>query len=405
MNILLITDPYPPQLYSISLMMKQLAEELTVRGHNVTVVTPWPRNNLTSEDRKVKYKEFSIEKDVSVIRVKTPPLHNISFFIRGISQLLMPYLFWAKIRKYCPVKIDVVFVYSPPLTLSILGNIIKRRFGARYILNIQDIFPQSPIDLGAMRNKILIRFFEDMEQKAYRNADLLTSHTINSRKFLTEIKNVHPDKVHYIPNWIDINPYINIRRTNSFRKKCRIEDKFVLLFAGVMGIPQGLDIIFRAANDVEKILKDVSFLIVGDGMEKGRLMRMVQEHSINNVIFHPFVSQEKYPELVKEADAGLVCLSSQNKTPVVPGKIWGYMAASIPIVAFLNKESDGHTVIKEAKCGYSIVSNASSEEAKDFLIRIFNEKDKLKEYGENGHRYMLNNFTKDVCLNKLINLI
>jgi colanic acid biosynthesis glycosyl transferase WcaI len=405
MNILLITDPYPPQLYSISLMMKQLAEELTVRGNKVTVVTPWPRNNMTSEDRLITYNEFSTEKDVNVIRVKTLPLHNISFILRGISQLLMPPLFWDKIRKYCQFKIDVVLVYSPPLTLSILGNKIKRRFGARYILNVQDIFPQSPIDLGIMRNKILIRFFEYMEQKAYRNADIITSHTINSRKFLIEKKNVHPDKIHYIPNWIDMNPYLNIRRTNSFRKKCRIEDKFVLLFAGVMGIPQGLDVIVKAANEVSKILSDMCFLIVGDGMEKGRLMRMAQGYSINNVIFHPFVSQEEYPELVKEADAGLVCLSSQNKTPVVPGKMWGYMAASIPIVAFLNRESDGHTVIKEAKCGYSIVSEASSEEAKNLLIRIFSEKNKLREYGENGHRYMIENFTKDVCLNKLIDMI
>ena len=405
MNILLITDPYPPQLYSISLMMQQLAEELSVRGNKVTVVTPWPRNNLASENRQTTYSEFSTEKGVSVIRVKTLPLHNISFIIRGISQLLIPSLFWFKIRKYCQFKIDTVLVYSPPLTLSILGNKIKRRLGARYILNIQDIFPQSPMDLGAMRNKILIRFFENMEQKAYKNADVITSHTINSRKFLIEKKNISSNKIRYIPNWIDIKPYLNIKRTNSFRKLYGIEDKFVFLFAGVMGRAQGIDLIIKAASEVNKLSEDIYFMLVGEDKENGRLMRMVQEYSVNNVIFHPFVSQEQYPELVKEADAGLVCLSSQNKTPVIPGKAWGYMAASIPIVAFLNKESDGHVVVKEANCGYSIVSDASVEEAKKFLIRIFDEKDKLKEYGENGHRYLLKNLTKEVCLTKLIDLI
>jgi colanic acid biosynthesis glycosyl transferase WcaI len=405
MNILLITDPYPPQLYSISLMMQQLAEELSVRGNKVTVVTPWPRNNLSSENRQTTYSEFSKENDVNVIRVKTLPLHNISFIIRGISQLLLPALFWVKIRKYCKFKIDAVLVYSPPLTFSILGNKIKRRFGARYILNIQDIFPQSPMDLGAMRNKMLIRFFENMEQKAYKNADVITSHTINSRKFLIEKKNISSNRIHYIPNWIDIKPYLNIKRTNSFRKLYGIENKFVFLFAGVMGRAQGIDLIIRAASEVNKISEEICFLLVGEDKENGRLMGMVQALSVKNVIFHPFVSQEKYPELVKEADAGLVCLSSQNKTPVIPGKAWGYMAASIPIVAFLNKESDGHVVIKEANCGYSIVSDASVEEAKKFLIRVFDEKDKLKGYGENGHSYMLKNFTKAACLTKLIDLI
>ena len=405
MNILLITDPYPPQLYSISLMMQQLAEELTVRGNKVTVVTPWPRNNLPPENRQTTYSEFSIEKDVSVIRIKTLPLHNTSFFIRGISQLLLPSFFWAKIRKYCQFKIEAVFVYSPPLTLAILGNKIKRKFGARYILNIQDIFPQSPIELGVMRNKILINFFENMEQKAYKNADAITSHTINSRKFLIEKKNISSNKIRYIPNWIDIKPYLNIERTNSFRKLYGIKDKFVFLFAGVMGRAQGIDLIIKAASKVNKISEEIYFLLVGEDKENGRLMGMVQEYSVNNVIFHPFVSQVKYPELLKEADAGLICLSSQNKTPVIPGKTWGYMAASIPIVAFLNKESDGHVVIKEANCGYSIVSDASAEEAKKFLIRIFNEKDKLKEYGENGHKYIVKNFTKETCLDKLIDLI
>jgi len=133
-------------------------------------------------------------------------------------------------------------------------------------------------------------------------------------------------------------------------------------------------------------------------------MKMADEYSLKNIVFHAFVSQEIYPELVKEADVGLVCLSNMNKTPVIPGKILGYMAASIPVVAFLNKESDGHLLIKEAECGYSMVSDVSPEQVKDLIIKIFNEKDRLKQYGENGHRYVLKYFTKNVCMDKLIKL-
>lgn len=403
-NILLITDPYPPQIYSISLMMQQLAEELALRGNNVTVATPWPANNLSTEAKQMDFSVFSKKNGVHVIRVKTLPLHNINFVIRGISQLLLVYLFWKKIKKYCKFKIDAVIVYSPPLPLAILGNKIKKRFGARYILNIQDIFPQSPIDLGVMKNKILIKYFEYMENRAYHYADKITSHTINSRKFLIENKNIPPDKIYYIPNWIDINPYLNIRRTNSFRRKLGLEDKFVILFGGVIGRPQGLDLIIKAAN-ILKNENNICFLIVGEGMEKDRLKRIADEYSLGNIVFHTFISQEIYPELVKEADVGLVCLSNMNKTPVIPGKMWGYMAASIPVVAFLNKESDGHILIKEAECGYSIVSDASPKEVKELIIKIFNEKAKLKQYGENGHRYILKHFTKDVCMDNLIKLL
>ena len=92
---------------------------------------------------------------------------------------------------------------------------------------------------------------------------------------------------------------------------------------------------------------------------------------------------------------GLVCLSSKNNTPVVPGKILGYMSASLPIIAFLNKESDGHKIIKEAKCGYSLISE-DVEKAKELILKIYNERNNLRELGENGYKYVCINFQKEI---------
>ena len=127
---------------------------------------------------------------------------------------------------------------------------------------------------------------------------------------------------------------------------------------------------------------------------------MAEEYSLENVIFKPFVSKDEYPELVKDADVGLVCLSSMNKTPVVPGKILGYMAASIPVVAFLNKESDGHQIIKDADCGYSEISD-NVEKTVETIKKIYNERNRLKEYGENGFSYVKENFERNACINRL----
>mgnify|MGYP001612667639 FL=1 len=178
-----------------------------------------------------------------------------------------------------------------------------------------------------------------------------------------------------------------------------IENKFIFLFAGVIGPSQGLDLIIKAAGKIKDV-KDICFLIVGDGMEKKRLLKMAEEYSLENVIFKPFVSKDEYPELVKDADVGLVCLSSMNKTPVVPGKILGYMAASIPVVAFLNKESDGHQIIKDADCGYSEISD-NVEKAVETIKKIYNERNRLKEYGENGFSYVKENFERNACINRL----
>lgn len=407
MNVLIITIYYPPVISSLSTMMQEFAEELTIIGHNVTVATAKPHDdlNLPHDARKMTFDTVSIEKNIRVIRVSTPPLKNKIYFLRGLIQLRLPYFFLKHVRRYSKNKFDVVIVSTPPLPLGRVGSKIKKIYGSKYILCVQDIFPQNVIDLGVMKNNILIKFFEYIEQSSYRSSDIMTSHTQASRKFLIEKKQVSSDKIFYIPNWIDVTSYINARKTGLYRKKYGIEDKFIFLFAGVIGPSQGLDVLINAIAEAKDIPDDICILIVGEGAEKDRLMRMKAEYSLNNILFKPFVSLEEYPNLAKDVDAGIVCLSSLNKTPVVPGKVLGYMASSVPVIALLNRESDGHVIIKEAECGYSIASDASTEEISNLILQIYNEKDKLKEYGENGLKYISKHFAKNICIDKLINLI
>jgi len=403
MHILLITVTYPPEIRSISLMMQEVAEELTLRGHNVTIVTSQPKYNLSTEVKRKSFSEFSIENDVEVIRVNTFPHHKDNYLIRGISELILPYQFLSKAKKVINEKVDAVIVYSPPLPLAMLGIKIKKIYGARYLLNIQDIFPQNAIDLGVMRSRVLVKFFERMERKAYEGADRITAHSEGNMRFLIDKKGVPPEKISVVHNWIDFDSFKKTERTGRFRKRYGLENKFVFLFAGVMGPSQYLDLVIQAAREVRNIT-DICFLLVGDGTERKRLQQMVEGYGLKNVMFKPFVSKEEYPFLVKDADVGLGCLSMKNKTPVFPGKILGYMAASIPTIAFLNKESDGHHIIREAGCGYSDVSDDYKKAAK-LVLRIYNERDKLAQYGHNGFKYAATHFSKQACIDRLEKLV
>ena len=147
-NILIVADVYPPEVSSAAHLMQELAEGLTNRGHKVTVVTSYPRYYLTKESEKKKFDVFSEENGINVIRTKVLPHHKVNFIIRGISQLILPFLFFAKIKKFLKGDIDVVIVYSPPLPLALIGGMIKRRYRAQFILNIQDIFQPSNYHIG-----------------------------------------------------------------------------------------------------------------------------------------------------------------------------------------------------------------------------------------------------------------
>lgn len=403
MKILLITDSYPPEIRSASHLMKELAEELRDRGYSVSVITCYPAYNLADEGVRKNYQEFCLEDEIEVVRLKTLPHHKVNFIVRGISQLTLPHLFWIKIKKYIKDRIDATIVYSPPLPLGYVGWWCKKNKRAKFILNLQDIFPQNAIDLEALKNPLLIHYFERMEKVIYSLSDAITVHSEGNKTFLIERKKVDENKIHVLHNWIDISSYEGIESDGYYRKKLGIEGKFVYFFGGVMGPSQGLDLVIDAAKKIRNV-DDIVLLFVGDGSEKTRLEEKVVAEGLNNVISHPFVPREEYARLLKEIDVGLVSLSSKNRTPVVPGKILGYMAAKVPVLAFLNKESDGHIIIKDAGCGYSTISDDSSKLA-ELMLRMYKERTLLKEMGNNGYKYALNHFSKKVCVDKLEEII
>lgn len=400
-NILIITDSYPPEIRSAAELMKDLADGLRDKGHNVFVATSYPKYNL-ADSESIIWPKISNENGVKVLRIKTLPHHKANFIIRGIAQLTMPYIFFRAIRKNINDKLDVVILHSPPLPLTIAAHKIKKFYKAKYILNLHDFFPQNAVDLGILTNKPLIKFFEGMERNAYENADTIAVPSEEHKKFLKEQRGISDEKIFVIPHWIDAKPFKNAERSGKFRKLYGLDNKFIFLFAGVLGPSQGLDLIVRLAREL-KDNKDICFLFVGDGSDKNRIMELAKNYKLDNVIFRPFVSKEDYPELAKDSDVGLISLSAKNTTPAVPAKLLGYMAAAIPVIAFVHKESDIHRIIKEAECGFSAISD-EDKKALDIVLKIYQEKNKLRQYGDNGFRYLLANFTKEICVGKFENL-
>lgn len=401
-NILIIADSYPPEIRSAAQLMKDLAEGLYCKGFNIWVATSYPKYNLADE-KDIVLSKIKDENGIKVLRIKTLPHHKVNFVIRGVAQISMPYVFFNEIKKNIKEKIDIVIVHSPPLPLTITASKVKKFYKAKYILNLHDIFPQNAIDLGVLKSKSLIKFFERMERNAYQNSDVIVVPSYSHKQYLQKKRNIPAQKISVIYHWIDMTPFLELKRTGKFRKLYGLEDKFIFLFGGVLGPSQGLDLLIKIANKIKEN-KDIVFLLVGDGSAKEDLIKMTEGLGLNNVLFKPFVSLEEYPELVKDCDVGIICLTEKNTTPAVPAKLLGYMAAGIPTVAFLHKESDGIKIIEEAKCGYTVRAG-DLEKAVEAVEKLYNEKNRLKELGDNGFKYALNNFTVDICIDKLENYL
>ena len=139
MHIVLVTITYPPEIRAISFMMQELAEELALRGYKVTVITSQPKTYLTDELSQKSYKELSVENGIQVIRVKTLHFHKDNYLIRGISEISLPFLFYAKIKKYIKEKIDsikdrkiamklffiILVIFPPNIIINIISFLYK----------------------------------------------------------------------------------------------------------------------------------------------------------------------------------------------------------------------------------------------------------------------------------------
>ena len=381
--------------------MLELAEELNHRQHQVTVITTWPKYNLDQVSASHRFSEKEIENGITVLRVKTLPHHNVNYLLRGFSQLLMPLQFIWKLRQH-RIQPNALVVYSPPLPLALVGSWLQRN-KIRFLLNVQDLFPQNAIDLGVLTNPLQVRFFRALEGFAYRTAEIVTVHSEGNQKTVLKQYPDLVDKLHILYNWVDLDHHKREMAHIDYRKKWNIRQKYVAIFAGVMGQSQYLTLLLHVAEHMQNET-ELLFLLVGDGKEKKKLQKIAKDKSLDNVLFEGFVSRETFPDLLNICSIGLVCLSPENNTPVVPGKILGYMAAGLPIAAFLQSSSDGHDIVKLAQCGFSV--DSADKDACVFAMQdLMSRVDYFAKLGQKGRSYATKHFSKETCVSQFESML
>ncbi|MBW1992778.1 MAG: sugar transferase, partial [Deltaproteobacteria bacterium] len=265
------------------------------------------------------------------------------------------------------------------------------------VLNVQDLFPQNAVDAGLLRNPLLIRGFIRLERRVYAGADKILVHSPGNREFLMEKRQVPETKVEVLPNWVDLN---RPRRAGflDFRSRWGLAGKFLLLFGGVMGPTQGLEMVVEAAQRLQAY-PEIVFLLVGDGTARRRLEQEVHRRRLPNVVFQPFLEPAAYWSLLNEADAGLLTLSPKVKTPVVPSKLLGYLAAGKPYIAAVNPESDAAAITRASGAGLYVPAG-NAEAFSHAVLKLYRDKELAREMGLRGREFARVHFSHETWLDR-----
>jgi glycosyltransferase involved in cell wall biosynthesis len=189
---------------------------------------------------------------------------------------------------------------------------------------------------------------------------------------------------------------------NGFRSAYNIGDKFIVSYAGVIGLAQGVESLLNAAKDFRKN-SNVHFVLAGGGLGYKAIKEQAIKEGLENILFLPHLIEHEYIKLLRSSDVCLVTLVQELKTPVVPGKLQSIMAVGRPVICSVPSISDAKTMIKEANCGFWVDPSDKTGLSKAINTLLQNES---REYmGKFGREYAQRFFEKKACIEAYLDLL
>lgn len=386
MRILLLTLYFTPDIGANAVVMTELAEALAELGHDVRVVTAFPhyaRNQIEPEFRGRLFQRAGHKG----IRVTRSYLYVSSDKQRVLARLFsyLSFNVLSVVAGLSAGRCDVILAPSPPLTIGLSAWAISRLTRAPFIYNVQDIYPDVAIRLGVLTNPRLIRLFQRLERFVYRKAKAVSVLSEGFRSNLLA-KGVPPEKLHVIPNFIGVDFVRPLPKDNSFSRKHGLGDRFVAMYAGNVGLSQGLETLLDAARLLAD-LPELCILIVGNGAAKPGLEERARELGLSNTCFLPFQPREDVPEMYAAADVGLVVLKHGIATDSVPSKAYTILASGRPIVAAVDRECETQRLLEGAACGVAVPPEDPQALA-NALRRLYHDRSAGQAMGDSGRRHV-----------------
>ena len=305
----------------------------------------------------------------------------------------LSFIFFGTIRLFFlpKKKIDFIFVYATsPLYQALIGIIAKKLFKKKLFIWVQDLWPESLIYTGYIKNKMIINLLKKLSLYIYNSSDLVLA---QSNELSKKIRKQTKTKVVYLPN-----------PSRNFYSKKKIGKIISIGYAGNFGKVQDLDYIILIANIIKKKkYKKINFYLIGDGSERKKLLQKLKIKKINNVFIKQRISMDKIVTFYKKMDALIINSNLKgSEAVIIPSKLQAYLSTSKPIISFC--EGSVKQVIKNSNSGINL-SNLDANMAAKKIIELTDNKKEMLKLGKNGKNYFKNNYDLNIVVRKFNNII
>lgn len=352
MKLAVLCPHFAPDVAPTGEVMTRIVLELADRGHELHVVTalPWYLHHRVEPEWQGRVVRHEATEWGSITRVAPFPTDK-----RDIARRALAFAGFSALAGVTGLRggrVDGVLAMSPPLTLGLTGWAMARVRRAPLVFNVQDVFPDVAIELGALRGAPAIAAAARLERATYAVADAVT---VLSEDLADNVRaKVAPsrrDVVRVIPNFVDTEAIVPRDRHTGYRRELGIDDETVVMYAGNVGLSQSLGLVVAAA---EALADDPSVVFVINGSGSALHDLETAAAALPNVRFAPLQPRARVPEVLASGDIHVVPLKRGLARSSVPSKTYSVLAAGRPLVASVDPGTEVARLVERAGCGLAV---------------------------------------------------
>jgi len=388
-RVLFVNQYYRPDNAATAQLLADLAEWLVRRGWAVTVLAG--RGAYRRSERRMRPREHLY--GVRVFRVPT------TGFGRGrtLGRLLdyVSFCLAAGARALTLPRHDLIVTLTSPPMIHVLGALLKRLRGWRFVLWGMDVYPDVAAALGVLSSQSrAFRTLAQVNRGALRSADgILALGGCMAERLVAA--GAQPEKVHVAPNWSDGENVVPVPpERNPFRRRHGLDGRFVVAYSGNVGLGHTFDALVEGARRLRSD-PNVVFLVIGDGPALPRVMAMCKRYGLSNLVRLPWQRRERLASALSAGDLHVVTLRRGLEGLLVPSKLYGIMAAGRPVIFVGPERCDTARTIRQAGCGFRVAED-DADGFLDCLQRLRADRALRERLGRNGRMFFLRHFDRPV---------
>ena len=384
----------------------EFARYMVKQGHEVVMVTAADSSSATSASASGTVNHRQID-GIEVVEIQAGHRDYMGATAAGDVARARSFFQFAFASSRVVRKLarpDIVFATSTPLTIGIPALVASKGHKVPLVFEVRDLWPEAPIQLGALRNPAVIAFARWMERTIYRHSAHVIALSPGMRDGVI-VAGVPPERVTVIPNASDLELFSPEVNGEEFRERLGINGQFVCTYFGAMGEANDLRPVVEAARLLEERgEKGIAFVLHGKGKRRDELESFCRSHKLTNVIFSdPIPDKNAIARLAAASDA---CMTIYKNVPILytcsPNKLFDTFAAGRP--AIVNSPEWLKELVEQNEAGVYVRPD-DAEHLADQVVFLRDHPELVKTYGRNARRLAEESFDRNKLAAKLLSIL